>query len=409
MHYWINQFLATPDSPGGTRHFDFATRLCARGVPVELVGSDFSLSTRRYTRRAHGISPVREEIDGQVVHWLWAAAYQDNDWRRYANMGSFAAAVFAFLMRAPITSDTVFLGSSPSLLAAHASALAAGARGARFVLEVRDLWPESLIAVSGKESVVSRALWRIADDVYRRASRIVVLTERNAEAIAARGVDPAKFVYVPNSINPEPHVAAAGPGFALPADRFCAVYAGAHGPANDLDVVIGAAQLLRDRGDQRVHLVLVGDGTEKARLVRRAGELGLANVTFLDPIPKSAIPALFARCHAGVLVLRDVPLFRHGVSPNKLFDYMGAGLPVVTNVAGDCGDIVAAAGCGEVVTPGDPGALADGLARLARAAEAPQRGAAGRRYVLEHFNRDRLVDRLVEVLRVPDAENGTLS
>ncbi len=398
MHYWINQFLATPDSPGGTRHFDFATRLSRRGAPIELVGSDFNLTSRTYTRRVRSIRPIREEIDGQVVNWLWAASYVENDWRRYLNMSSFAAAVFAFLMRAPTVPGTVFLGSSPSLLAAHASALAAAARGVRFVLEVRDLWPESMIAVSGKETAVARGLWRIADDLYRRASRIIVLTERNADAIAARGVDRAKFVYVPNSINPEPPARPVEVSFEPPAGRFAAIYAGAHGPANDLDTLLEAARLLRARGDRRVQLVLVGDGTEKARLRARATELQLDNVTFLAPVPKAAIPGLFARCHAGVLVLRDLPLFRHGVSPNKLFDYMAASLPVITNVAGDCGDIVRAADCGLVVAPGSAEALADGLAELARRNHPETLGARGRGYVLEHFNRDTLVERLSATL-----------
>ncbi len=405
MHYWVNQFLATPDAPGGTRHVDFAARIARRGIPIELVGSDFNLTARTYARRRdpRQLGDVVQEVGAVPVHWLWAAAYQRNDWRRYANMASFAASVFAFLLRAPASAGTVFIGSSPSLLAAHATALAAAARRVRFVLEVRDLWPESLIEVSGHEGTVARGLRVIADDLYRRAERIVVLTERNADAIAARGVARAKFLYVPNSVDPEmfpdraPASAGDG-GYRLPAGRFCAVYAGAHGPANDLDTLLGAARVLMSRGDEQVHMVLVGDGTEKVRLQSQARVDGLTNVTFLDPVPKAAIPALFAHCHAGILILRDLPLFRYGVSPNKLFDYMGAALPVVTNVAGDCGDIVDRSGCGITVRPGDPVALADGLTRLARDPSARERGAAGRRHVLEHFNREHLVERLLTLL-----------
>lgn len=404
MHYWVNQFLATPDSPGGTRHIAFATRLVGAGIPVDLVGSDFNLTARTYARRSGSrfFGDVIENVGDVAVHWLWAAPYQRNDWRRYANMVSFATSVFAFLARAPVTSGSVFIGSSPNLLAAQATAFAASARRARFVLEVRDLWPESLIEVSGREGAVARGLRVIADDLYRRADKIIVLTERNADAIAARGVSREKFVYVPNSIDPQLFAAevpaAIDARLRLPADRFCAVYAGAHGPANDLDTLLGAARVLAARGDDRVQIVLVGDGTEKPRLEEQARQERLANVTFLDPVPKSTIPALFARCHAGVLVLRDLPLFRYGVSPNKLFDYMGAGLPVVTNVAGDCGDIVQRAGCGVAVAPGDPVALADGLALIARDPKAQALGAAGRRHVLEHFNREHLVGRLITLL-----------
>jgi glycosyltransferase involved in cell wall biosynthesis len=403
MHYWVNQFLATPDSPGGTRHVDFAARLAARGVSVDLVGSDFNLTARSYARRssARFLGDVVQQVGDVRVHWLWAAPYQVNDWRRYANMVSFAASVFAFLMRVPVTPKTVFIGSSPNLLAAQATALAAAARRVRFVLEVRDLWPESLIEVSGRDGSVARGLRLIADDLYRRAEKIVVLTERNSDAIAARGVARDKFIHVPNSIDPlmfTGMLSTEGGGadaFALPSDGFRIIYAGAHGPANDLDTLLGAARILAARGDDRVQVVLVGDGTEKARLKAQATSERLRNVTFLDPVPKSTIPALFASCHAGVLVLRDLPLFRYGVSPNKLFDYMGASLPVVTNVAGDCADIVERAGCGIVVGPGDAAALAEGLARIARDVDARTLGASGRRYVLEHYNREHLVERLV--------------
>ena len=401
-HYWVNQFLVTPDTPGGTRHFDFATRLRRLAVPVELIASDLNLTERRFTRRrgATQLGAITEEIAGVPVHWLWASPYRGNDWRRYANQVTFAASVLAFLLRAPVGAGTVFIGSSPSLLAAEATALAAARRGVRFVLEVRDLWPESLIEVSGRETAVARGLRRIADDLYRRADRIVLLAERNGDAIAARGIDPAKFLFVPNSVDPEMFVRPAPHGGPpLPEGQFCAVYAGAHGPANDLDTLLDAAKILRERGDARIQVVLVGDGPEKPRLRERASAEHLDNVTFLDPVPKLAIPGLFARCHAGVLVLRDLPLFRYGVSPNKLFDYMGASLPVVTNVAGDCTDIVERAGCGMAVAPGDPAALADGLAGLARDPRARELGEAGRRHVLEHFNRDHLVGRLVDVLR----------
>jgi glycosyltransferase involved in cell wall biosynthesis len=398
MHYWVNQFLATPDTPGGTRHADFAARLVSRGVPVELVGSDFNLTARTYARRGgpRALGAVEQAVGGVRVHWLWAAPYEQNDWKRYANMASFAAATFAFLMRVPVDARTTFIGSSPSLLAAQATAYAAARRGVRFVLEVRDLWPESLIEVSGKDGTVAKVLRRIADDLYRRADRIIVLTERNADAIADRGISRDKFVYVPNSVDPD-MFAAPGAEPLVPG-RFAAVYAGAHGPANDLDTLLDAAALLHARGDDRVQVVLVGSGPEKVRLTERARSAGLDNVTFLDPVPKAAIPGLFARCQAGILVLRDLPLFRYGVSPNKLFDYMGASLPVVTNVAGDCGDIVRQAACGVTVGPGDASELALGLAALARDPTAAAQGVSGRRHVLAHFNREHLVERLIAVL-----------
>lgn len=408
MHYWVNQFAAAPEVPGGTRHFEFARLLGGLGVPIEIVAADVNLASRRYTRRrgALDLRRIREEVDGVTFHWLHTLTYDTNDWRRSLGMLRFAEAAFAFLLRAPVGPDTVFIGSSPTLFAAAAAERAARVRGARFVLEVRDLWPESLIEMTGREGVSARILRRLSDYLYRRADRIIVLAERNREAIGARGVAADRFVYVPNSVDLDAFAApAAGdaPRWPLPADRVLAVYAGAHGPANDLGTLLGAAALLRDSD---VHLVLVGDGTEKQALVARAQSSGLTNVTFHDPVPKQEIPALLARCDIGVLTLRDLPLFRSAVSPNKLYDYMAAGLPVVTNVAGECSDLVTTAGAGRCAAPGSAQALADALRAAASLGPARRRelGAAGRRYVADHHNRERLVHRLVEVLDRPVAE-----
>ncbi len=411
MHYWVNQFAATPETPGGTRHFEFASRLGKLGVPIDIVAADVNLTSRRYTRRSGPLDlrRIRESIDGVTFHWLHTLTYDVNDWRRSLGMLRFAQSAFTFLLRAPIARGSVFLGSSPTLFAALAAERAARLRGARFVLEVRDLWPESLVEMTGREGPTSAALRRIADHLYRRAERIIVLADKNRDAIAARGVPADRFVYVPNSVDldffarrrvPAPVMAG------VPDGRVVAVYAGAHGPANDLGTVLDAAAILR--GASAIHLVLVGDGTEKQALVERARSLRLDNVTFIPPVPKQEIPAVFARCDVGVLTLRDVPLFRSGVSPNKLFDYMAAGLPVVTNVAGDCADIVTASRAGFTATPGSAEALAGAL-RAAEALDPEQRarlGAAGRAYVAQHYNRDRLVHRLVDVLAAPPPRPG---
>ncbi len=137
---------------------------------------------------------------------------------------------------------------------------------------------------------------------------------------------------------------------------------------------------------------------EKARLVERAQTLRLGNLTFLDPIPKNAIPALFSRCQVGLLTLKDIPLFRSGVSPNKLFDYMGGRLPVLTNVEGECGEIVRSARCGWVVRPGDPVALAEALSAAVEAPNRPELGENGHRYIAAHFDRELFVGALGRVL-----------
>ena len=176
------------------------------------------------------------------------------------------------------------------------------------------------------------------------------------------------------------------------------MYAGAHGPANGLDVVLEAAALLRD--EPRVRFLLVGDGPSKPALVASAAAAGLGNVEFRDPVAKREIPRLFADADAGLMVLRDTPLFAFGVSPNKLFDYLGASLPVVCNVPGEVAGMLADAGAGEQAADGSAAALADAVRRML--AHPPERraemGRAGRAWVTREHDRPVLAQRLDALL-----------
>ncbi len=314
----------------------------------------------------------------------------------------FAQATFHHLLHVPISSRTTFIGSSPTLFAAAATQKAAAIRRVKFILEVRDLWPESMVAVTGRSSTTTRALRVLADHLYHRADQIIVLAQKNADAIVECGVDRNRIHYIPNGVElssfSSPEHGPPPPGF--PEAQLVAIYAGAHGPANDLSALVDAADILQRRGETRVHVLLVGDGVEKAGLRERARVRGLRNITFMDPVPKSEIPRLFSRCDVGVLTLKDTPLFRSGVSPNKLFDYMAASLPVLTNVEGECGDVVRAAGCGWVVRPGSAEALAEALGAAVAHADATKMGKSGHDYVESHYARQifsndlqRLLDR----------------
>jgi glycosyltransferase involved in cell wall biosynthesis len=212
------------------------------------------------------------------------------------------------------------------------------------------------------------------------------------------GGRPARIVFVPNGVDVEAFAVTTGE---LPTDlswieeRPTFVYAGAHGPANGLDLVLDAAERLQDHGQDDLRILLVGDGPVKADLQRDAQQRALTNVVFRDPVPKQVIPAILQRCAGGLMVLKNVELFRYGVSPNKLFDYLACDLPVVTNVPGNVARTVADAEAGIVVPPGDPEALADAMVAVAAGEVASGSGA---RYVKEHRDRRLLADRLARVV-----------
>ncbi|HEX8242223.1 MAG TPA: glycosyltransferase family 4 protein [Longimicrobium sp.] len=392
---WVNHFAVLPQQGGGTRHFELGRELVRRGWEVTVAASDLNLHTRRYSARG-GESDRRavdEVVDGVRFRWLWAPPYTANDWRRARNWLAFSARVRRG--QAGERADVV-IGSSPHLFAALAAERLARRWGVPFVLEVRDLWPESLLAVGARRGAFYRALDRIARHLYRRAARIVVLARGSADYLAAeRGVPREKLVLVPNGVDVSAFASVDRPERA----ELTLVYTGAHGPANGLDAVLDAAERLR--GDGRIRFLLVGDGPAKAELVDDARRRGLENVEFRDPIPKAEMPRLLAGADAGLMVLRQAPLFSFGVSPNKLFDYLGAALPVVCNVPGEVAAMVADAGAGEQAADASGAALADAVLRLAAhpPAERAAMGRAGRAWVAREHDRPVLAERLDRMLR----------
>jgi glycosyltransferase involved in cell wall biosynthesis len=391
----VNHFALAPDMGGGTRHIELGRELVRRGWRVTIAGSDFHVLERAYARRrdASDTRVIEETIDGVRLRWLWSSPYERNDSQRIANWLSFARS----LVRVRWSADPpdVVLGSSPQLFAALGAWRVARRLGVPFVLEVRDLWPESLGVIGRRRGPGYWGLWAIARFLYRSAARIVVLTRGVQEYLERLGVPPSRIVYVPNGADLEAFLERApqrGDGLRM-------VYAGAHGPANGLDVVLGAAALVRN--DSRVRFLLVGDGPAKAELMRQAQANELSNVEFLEPVSKARIPELLASCDAGLMVLKDVPLFAFGVSPNKLFDYWGAGLPVICNVPGEVAGWVRDANGGVQATDATAESLAQSIRTLL--AMSPERraalGAAGREWVRREHDRPVLAARLDAAVR----------
>jgi len=179
--------------------------------------------------------------------------------------------------------------------------------------------------------------------------------------------------------------------------RFVALYAGAHGMSNDLDVVLEAACLLKDQSN--IAIVLLGDGKEKPALVRRASALGLENVLFVPPLPKAEMPFALAAADACIAILKPIDAYKT-VYPNKVFDYMAAGKPVVLAIGGVIRDVIEKAGAGSSVPPGDPQALANALIRLERDPRSGvEMGRRGREYVATHFDRTALAQKMETLMR----------
>jgi len=361
----INQFANTPELPGHTRQFEVAAGLVGYGWQVEVFASDFNLTQRQFRHLRFPQLWCSERPAGIRWTWLWVSPYRRNNWKRQLNMLSFcihlalrlapAAAIGRLTGRAP----DVVLASSPQLPAAFTCLWIARLSRIPFVLEVRDLWPQVLIDQGDKSphSPMVRLLAWMEQQLYRHASSVVVLAKGAEPYVQARGAK--KSTWLPNG--PDLELFTPRP---LPADRslFTVLYAGAHGEANALENVIAAARLL-EQEQTHVRIRFVGDGTEKQNLINLAADL--QSVSFDPPVPKAQIPNLMAEADAILLSLRDVPLFRYGVSPNKLYDAYALGRPVITTVAGSINEEVKKHHLGVTAPPDNPEALAAAIRCLA--------------------------------------------
>jgi glycosyltransferase involved in cell wall biosynthesis len=397
---WVNQFAVLPTDGGGTRHFELGRELVRRGWDVTIVAADYHLQRREYTRRAgpDDRSVIDEVVEGVRFRWLWAAPYRGNDWRRGVNWLSFHRSVLAMPPVEP-PADIV-IGSSPQLFAATAARRVAARARAPFVFEVRDLWPESLLAAGGRKGPLYFALARIASSLYRDARAIIVLANGTARYLADRGVERNRIVLVPNGVDVhlvQPRQRADG---TAAAGTTTIIYAGAHGPANGLDAVIEAATALA-ASKTPVRFVLLGDGPAKAALMAEAASRGLSNMEFMDPVPKGELARMLADADAGLMTLRDAPLFAFGVSPNKLFDYLSAGIPVINNVPGEVAEMAAASQAGIQASDASAAALIAAIARFQEIAPDERRrmGREGRKWVEQHHSREVLGARLDAALR----------
>jgi glycosyltransferase involved in cell wall biosynthesis len=376
------------------------------GHVVQVIAA--SHSHVRSVQPAERGSSFGEQIDGVDYLWLRTPAYRGNGIGRVINIATFCArlARHAGRLAREFRPDVVVASSTYPMDIWPAYRLSRIA-GAKLVHEVHDLWPLSPVELGGMSPhhPFIRLCQRAEDFACRRADVVVSMLPRVDEHLRKHGLDLRKLHIVPNGVLTDEWDVPADPlGGELAAHiararsgaRFVVGYAGAHGVANALDSLLDAAVLLKD---EPFDFVLVGDGAERERLRRRVDEEGLSNVYLFGPIPKRQIPALLAGIDVAYIGLQRVPIFRFGIAPNKLMDYMMAGCAVLNAIeAGN--DPVSESGCGLTVQAESPIAIATGLRLLAgrTADERRAMGQRGREYVMQHHTWPVLARRFVEAV-----------
>jgi glycosyltransferase involved in cell wall biosynthesis len=409
----INHYAGTPALGMEFRPYHLAREWVKLGHRVQIVAADFSHVRARQPRpaAARGApagAAFDEIIDGIAYRWLPTPPYTGNGVGRVRNIAAFLWPLWRDADRwaRDFRPDAVIASSTYPMDIWPARRIARRA-GAKLVWELHDLWPLSPIELGGMSPrhPFVRLVQAAEDAACRDADVVVSMLPKVHAHLAAHGLDLRKLHIVPNGIDPD---AWAGPPAPLRDDIAAAfaaartagectvVHAGSMGVPNALDVLLDAAARLRD---ERLRFVLVGDGHERPRLVQRIADEGLARVQWFAPVPKTQVPALLAGADMAYLGWRRVPIYRFGIAPNKLMDYMMAGCCVLHAV--DAGnDPVAEADCGLTVAPEDPEAVAAGLRRLAALPADARRamGDRGRSFVLAHHTYPVLARRFLEAL-----------
>jgi glycosyltransferase involved in cell wall biosynthesis len=389
------QYFNLPHEPGGSRAYQFARAWTRQGHQVTIVTGAVNHKTLTVPEKYRGRLVTAETVDGIRVLRVWSYAGIRGSYRkRFLNFLSFAAVAGLVGVARAGPADLVYASSTP-LTVGLPGRLAAVVRGAPFFFEVRDLWPQSAIVagVLKEGSRGTRLASKLARWLYARASKVVAVTRGIRDGLVREGVPPGSTMLVPNGVDDWMVDAARRGRPAPPAGRFTVAYCGAHGKWNGLGQLIDAAAILAD--EPSIEFVFIGDGDEKEALEARAAAAGLTRVRFLGALPKTE--AFDALCQASccVVVTWNHP-FQRMVLANKIFDYLAAGRPVVVAAEGEMAELVREAQCGRVVPPEVPELLADAIRQLAALdpAQRERLGAAGRRYILEHYRREDLAREL---------------
>ncbi|MHC4820327.1 MAG: glycosyltransferase family 4 protein [Planctomycetota bacterium] len=394
---YVQQHFATDRGQAGVRGYRLVRAFVDRGHEVTvLTGHNW----RDESLDARGKGVVEEELDGfRLVKIPVFYSQHQSFAQRVASFLKFARRAGRVAERYP--ADLCYASSTPLTVSLPARRLRKR-KGVPYVFEVRDLWPDLPVEMGIlRNPVLKRVLYAYEKAAYAEANRLVALAPGIRNGILEKSGRPADDVLmIPNGSDTaglEPLPPRPRRHLDVPEDHLVLGYCGTHGNANGLDAVLDAAAELQRRGVDDVTFALVGDGREKERLVARARDEGLANVRFENLVGKDRYGEVLADLDVGMQILRNIPGFRYGTSPNKFFDYLAAGRPVLVNYPGWMSDLVTEHGCGLAVPPDDPGAFADAVEDLRRRRnDLGGLGEAARGLAEAEFSQERLLPRLVE-------------
>lgn len=402
---YFHQHFSTPKGSAGIRSYAMAQALIRNGHQVTMVCGSFGAGQTGLTQPFHK-GQRRGCVDGiDIIEFELP----------YSNSLSFIKRILIFLsfafrsIKVALSEqyDTVFATTTP-LTAGIPGIFAKWLRGKFFVFEVRDLWPELPKAMGVIKNPFVLWLMSILEWIsYHSADRLIGLSPGIVEGIVKRGISLQKVASIPNGCDLDIFALEHQPWrpTSVAKTDLMAIFTGTHGLANGLDAVLDAALELKRRQRNDIKLVLVGDGMQKQALQQQAKILELNNVIFHDPVNKTRLAGLMASADVGLQILANVPAFYYGTSPNKFFDYIAAGLPVLINYPGWLAELIQQKHSGFAVAPNNPYAFADALEHAAdHKAQLLEMGKNAQQLAYKKFDRYVLSQQFVEwVTRVENA------
>jgi len=403
-HIWIlNHYAISPDLAGGTRHYSLAKELVNMGFEVTIFASNVSHAEKRAVRLQNGGFWSIESINGVKFIWLKSFLYSRNNWRRVLNVLSYFFMALLKGINRPkcLHKPDIVIGSSVHLLAVLAGRLFAWYYDTKFIAEIRDLWPQTLIdsgAIS-ETGLIARLMRCFEFFLYNHADHIITLLPLAPEYICQRGIPKSKVSWISNGVDLSDNTGVAMKIKEQPKTHFKIFYTGSHGIYDDLDTIVECAIILQKRNIKYIKFVLVGDGIAKNQLIMKAKENNLVNIEFCEPVAKHLIQEVLQEADACILVNMDIPLYQYGISSNKLFDYLAAGKPVIM-VGNVVENPVEKAHSGITVKPDNPELLAAACMDLSSmdVAQLIQWGANGRRYVEQYYSYTYLAAHLAGII-----------
>jgi len=398
----VNHYAGSPRHGMEYRPYYLSREWVRAGHRVQIVAASFS--------HVRAVQPIAgdETIDGIAYRWLATPSYRGNGAGRALNIAAFLAQLGwqAGAWARRFRPDAVIASSTYPMDIWVARRIARQA-GAKLVYEVHDLWPASPIELGGMSPghPFIRLCQKAENDAYRDAHHVVSMLPKVHDHMAAHGLDLSRLTIVPNGVSPDDWARQPDP---LRCDVAQAIsqlrvsghtvvgYAGSMGAPNALDTLLDAAKLVKDAA---LGVVLVGDGHQRLHLAQRITQETITHVTLLPPIPKAQIPSFLGAIDIAYIGWQRSPIYRFGIAPNKLMDYMMAGCAVLHSVAAG-NDPVAESGCGLTVAPESADAVAQGLRRLAALSASERRtmGQRGREFVLANHSYPVLARRFLDAI-----------